>query len=270
MTYTETAIRHGRHQTLANVVRAERFRLFRPGGMRTGLIVSAALGAAGGIVMALTMSALASEISHIVVTSPIELCAFLTVVLVALVVAARAGRDENGHSGVALSLVPRRVRLYAGRILATIFWAASATLAACLVVAVLGVAVAGAVQVSGIAALAVVSATLATVWLALCAFGLGTIVRSAPASVLILLGILVVLPLGVGVVGSVTPMAAPVAEFVTAVTPGQLLTDALAVSGVPRQGMGKVVGGQLGLAAWGIIMSASAGVLFQRRDARLS
>lgn len=270
MTDLELTTTRRRTQTVADVVVAELFRLSRRGGIRVGLIVSTCIGLVGGVAVLITLLALASESSHVVVTSPIELCAFLVTVGATLVIAAQVGRDGGGQIGVALALVPRRGRLHVGRAIAAILWSISATVTACVAVALLCLWLNEAWRFSGVALLGLACAVLASAWLALLAFGIGTLVRSSPAAVFILLVVLILLPLGVGVVGGFAPAVAPFAEFVATVTPGQLLLDALAVSVMPDQGLGRVAGGQLGLAAWGIITSASAGVLFHRRDARQS
>lgn len=270
MTGIELMTTPHRAQTVTDVVLAELFRLSRRGGIRVGLVVATCVGLVGGVAAFITLLSLASDASHVVVTTPIELCAFLALVCATLVIAGQAGRDGGGQVGVALALVPRRGRLHVGRAAATMICGVAATLTACAAVALLSLWLSEAWVFAGVVLLGIACAVLASVWLALLAFGLGTLVRSSPIAVLILLGVLLLLPLSVGLVGGFVPAAAPFADFIATVTPGRLLLDALAVSVVPDQGIGRVAGGQLGLAAWGIITSASAGVLFRRRDARLA
>lgn len=232
-----------------------------------GLLLAAVLGILPSLVVLAILGSLADSTTHVLVTTPIELGGLLSALVLAIAIVFLVGRDSAGHLALALTLTPRRGRLHLSR--ATSFALAGAVVSgsAAIVTAVAAVAVARGNSV-GWAALGVMLIASASACLALVAFGIATLIRRAGPAVLVLIGVLIVLPLVLALVGGALPAGmSALAETTANATPTALFMRAIAVSTVPTQGLAGVLAGQAGLAAWAGLSAVVSGYTFSRRDA---
>ncbi len=249
-----------------NVLAAELRRVRRRGGMPTGIIAALALGTIPAIGTLIVLRSLADATPYVVVTTPLELGAFLASLTVATATVLLVGRDGFGHINLALTLTPRRARLHATRAVAFFLTGAAVAATVGTVAAAAGVAVTD-VTAAGWASLGVALVASAGGWLTLLAYGITTLVRRSGPAVLVFLGLLV-LPLLLAALGGALPVdVAAAGQAVLSATPISLFMEAISVTTVPNDGLGAVLIGQTGLAAWALAVTSLAGFLFARRDA---
>lgn len=252
-------------QRWGHVFRAEICRALRRGAMRSGVIIIFVVSVTCAMTTLLILEHLPNTHTRLLVTLPIEAGGFVATMFLSIGVIFQLGRDHAGHMSIALTLVPCRSRLYLARAVAFF------TIGALTVAAVTGVTALAGVIVTGAAAnwavLGIVLMVLAGGWLALLAFAIGSWIRHAGLALLIVIGLLVILPLGVGAAGSLLPHTfASIAQVALDATPSLQLARGTGVSTIPSQGILPVIVGQCGLSAWAIGITYIGGAIFAKRD----
>lgn len=273
---TELAPQPVRRQRLSDVLRAETLRRRRPGGIAVGLWVAVVLGLAfGGGMLAILLTVapavepgLTDDTLRLAVTGSLEAAATGAIITLMLAIASAAARDTRGQFATALALVPRRSRFLGARTLADVAYGGGTVLFTTGIVAVLTVLFAQGAVYGDLVLRALLTATLAGIWLTILASALGVLFRSSVLAVLTVIGIMLVIPLLAGLVGGALPPG--VSDVVTAVSqamPGAQLITAISVSTLRDLGAGHILTGQLWLIAWAFVVGAAAWIVARRRDA---
>lgn len=261
-----------RPQDLPTVLRAEFGRLLRQGGLRTGLLVTAAVALGAGLiavgVLAYLSSADPDSPSSLPVTVPVEVTTAIAAVLLSGAVVLNTGRAaQTGATATSLALVPNRRRLFLAQAVATSGLALVVTALLSTVVVITALALSGAVAALPVAVVGVLSGSVAAALLAALAFFLATLVNRAIAGILVYVGWWVVLPLALTVAAPAVPeWAVSVVTAAAAAIPTALLAEATTVSTLTTLGAGALLRGLLGLALWAGAFGVVAGVVFRRRS----
>lgn len=269
MTITELPIdgrAHTAPQKLMAVTSAEARRLLRKGGVPIPVIVAISGGLLGGIVTMLVLKSLAREPTRVMTTTSVETGAFVTALVLSVAAVFAVGRDHTGQLGLALSLAPKRERLFMARALSWAALTAAGTAFVTVVLAGLGLVLSGgAFAESGV--ISVVATVIASTSVVLIAVALAHLVGRAFAAVLLLIGVNVLLPLAVFAVGAMTPeQAAGAVEILVNMTPTPLFIRAIGTTTIGELGLGSLLTGQFGLALWAFVLSGLALAVFRRRN----
>ena len=257
---------HPMRQSARTVLRAEKQRLLRSGGVRGTVVAAGGLGALIGSATLIVLLVVADSASRVLVTTPLEAAAFFTSVVYALGVVFATCRDELGRLLFASSLTPARRRLHLARALAT---AAVAAFTASGSTGLVGVVACTAVSSAywTWCVLGVLLAGLGAASLSLLAFGIASLLRSAALSVVAFLSIVILLPLLPGLLGAALPShLIDLIDGAAVATPGPLLVQAIAVTSIASQGLSDTATGQVGLMLWATGSIGLSAIVFQRRD----
>ncbi|MFW0772912.1 hypothetical protein ACLRGI_07055 [Paenarthrobacter nitroguajacolicus] len=252
-------------QKLSAVTRAETHRLLGKGGVPVLVIVAITAALTSGVLTTLIIKSLTPEPTLIMATAPIEAGAFMSALVLSIAAVFAVGRDHTGQLGLALSLTPKRDRLFVARILSWAALTAGVTIFITIVIAGLGLVLSDG-KFAGPGLFCVAVSVVGSTSMVLIAVALAHIVGRAFGAVLLLVGVNLVLPLGVFAVGAMIPEQA--AEAVSAVmnaTPTPLYMRAISGSTIEDLGLGHLMGGQLGLAVWVLVLGGVALTVFRRR-----
>lgn len=269
MTYQETLLPQAplfSHQGLGTVARAEQRRLLRKGGVPVPVIVAIGVGLLIGVSTMLIMRAISPEPNRVMITTSIEVAAFVSALILSIATVFAVGRDHTGQLGIALTFTPNRRRLFTARALSWAMVTASTTaLLTCVLLAIGLIFSGGAFAGSGI--LSVVATVVGSTSVVLIAMALAHLVGRAFGAVLLLIGINVILPLLVFGVGAMIPQqASSLVDIMLDLTPTPLFIKAISATTVPELGAVPLLIGQLGLAIWAVSLGALAAKVFQRRN----
>ncbi|MFJ4029712.1 hypothetical protein ACIPWF_20250 [Paenarthrobacter sp. NPDC089989] len=252
-------------QTLRAVAKAEVRRLLSKGGVPIPVIVAGTLALTTGILTMFVMKSLAPEPARIMTTTPVELGAFIGALVLSVAAVFAVGRDHAGQLGLALSLTPNRSRLFMAR---TMSWVAltAVVIAICTtVLAALGFVLSEG-RFAGSGLLSVAVAVPGSASMVLIAVALAHLVGRAFGSVLLLVGVNLLLPLGVFAVGTMIPaQAAEAVDFLLNVTPTPLFIRAVGATTIEELGPGHLLLGQFGLVLWALVLTGLAHAVFRRR-----
>ncbi|QGQ20018.1 hypothetical protein GC089_13385 [Cellulomonas sp. JZ18] len=267
----EAVARARREQGLGQVVVAELRRAMAGGGMRTSAGVGVVIGAAAGFGTSMLVGYFAqgAEGSSLSVTLPIEVAAVVSALWIAVATVLHLARDlPSGMLATSLLLVPDRRRLLVARLAAPTAIGAVGALAAAGLPAAIGLVLHGSVPGAvGTAILGLVVAACASGLFALFAALTATVARRPTSAALLFVALTLLVPLALAVVPVVAPAAmATVSERVSYGLPSSLLMQAAGASTVPATGLGRVLLGFAGLAAWCVAAAALAVPLFRRQD----
>lgn len=253
-------------QSLGAVTLAEARRLLRKGGVPIPVIVALTAALASGILTMLIMRSLAPEPNRVMTTASIETGAFVSALILAVAAVFAVGRDHTGQLGLALSLTPKRERLFMARVLSWAALTAVSTTFVTIVLAGLGLVLSGGdFAVSGLLGVAVT--VVGSTSMVLIAVALAHLVGRAFGAVLLLIGVNLILPLVVFAVGAIIPeRAAGAVDALVNVTPTPLFMRAISATTVEELGLGPLLIGQLGLAVWAFVLGGLALTVFRRRN----
>lgn len=264
--------RYQSQQNLKIVLRAEFWRLLRPGGMRKGAVAAAAFGVAVGLLTTSIMAYVGRREpgtrSVVEVTLPVEATTSIMAVVLSGVVAVHYARNaQTGGILASLTLVPDRARLLLAQGLAVAGIALSLALAGSTLVALAAVSLSD----SGVkvvpAVVGVLSGSVAAATAGVLAFLVATLAFSVVVAVLVFVGWWIVFPLAMALVSATLPAwIAPIASWAVASTPTALLAKATTVSTLPRRGPSNLLEGHLGLIVWVAVLGVIVHVSFERRS----
>lgn len=253
-------------QRFGAVTRAEARRLLRKGGVPIPVIVAITAAVASGILTMLIMKSLASEPTRVITTTSVETGAFVSALVLSVAAVFAVGRDHTGQLGLALSLTPKRERLFMARALSWAALTAVSTAFVTIVLAGLGLVLSGGDFV-GSGLLGVAATVVGSTSMVLVAVALAHLVGRAFGSVLLLIGVNVLLPLAVFAVGAMIPeQAAGAVDALVNVTPTPLFMRAISATTVEELGLGRLLIGQFGLAVWALVLGGLALTVFRRRN----
>ncbi|WP_326967158.1 hypothetical protein [Arthrobacter sp. CG_A4] len=253
-------------QSLGAVTRAEAHRLLRKGGVPTPVIVAITAAVAAGILTMFVIKSLAPEPTGVMTTTSIETGAFVSALVLSVAAVFAVGRDHTGQLGLALSLTPKRERLFMARALSWAALTAASTAFVTIVLAVLGFILSGG-GFAGSGLLGVTAAVVGSTSMVLVAVALAHLVGRSFIAVLLLIGVNILLPLAVVAVGAMIPaQAAGAVDALVNVTPTPLFMQAISATTVQDLGLGRLIIGQLGLAVWALVLGGLALTVFRRRN----
>jgi hypothetical protein len=270
MTMTETPIDDraalAPEQRLGAVIRAEVHRLLRKGGVPIPVLVAVTSGLAGGILTMLVMESLATEPTRVMTTTSVETGAFVCALVLSVAAVFAVGRDHTGQLGLALSLTPKRERLFTARLLSWAALTATSTAFVTIVIAGLGLVLSRG-NFAGSALVSVAATVVGSTSMVLIAVALAHLVGRAFGAVLLLIGVNLLLPLAVFAVGAMIPeQAAGTIDSFVNMTPTPLFMQAISATTVEELGPGRLLLGQLGLAVWAVVLGGLALSVFRRRN----
>ncbi|MFE4194715.1 hypothetical protein ACFRJ9_02525 [Paenarthrobacter sp. NPDC056912] len=252
-------------QTLGSVTKAEVHRLLSKGGVPVPFFVAITAALMSGIATMLIMKSLAPELTRVMTTTSIEAGAFVCALVLSVAAVFSVGRDHTGQLGLALSLTPKRDRLFMARVFSWAALTVGSTVFITIVIAGLGLVLSEG-RFAGSGLLGVAAAVVGSTSMVLIAVALAHVVGRAFGSVLLLVGVNLLLPLVVFAVGSMIPQqAAGAVDALINMTPTPLFMRAISATTVEDRGLVHTLVGQLGLVAWAVVLGGLALTGFRRR-----
>lgn len=255
-------------QTFGHVLAAELRRALRAGGHRAAVISACLLGLSGAGVCLLILTTLGPQVARdLGRTLPAEVGASIAAMTFSIAISVSAARENtSGLVATALVLVPRRGRLFGARWLAVAIIGALSTAASSATGYVLTGVVLGMQPPSGlIAAIGIVTSTLAAASVISLVFFGASLAKNVAASSLVTVAVLVGVPLVIGI-GQGIPGLNGVAGGLNAVLPTTLFSAATTIAAAAPPALGSLALAQLGLATWAALAGLASWARFRRSD----
>ncbi|ONI60824.1 hypothetical protein ALI44B_09675 [Leifsonia sp. ALI-44-B] len=255
-------------QTFGHILAAELRRALRAGGHRAAVISACLLGLTGAGVSLLILTALGPQVTRdLGHTLPAEVGASFAAVAFAIAISVSVARENtSGLVATALVLVPRRGRLFGARWLAIAIIGALSAAASSTTGYLLSGLVLGMQPHSGlIAAIGVVTSTLAAASVISLVFFGASLAKNVAASSLVTVAVLVGAPLVLGIAQGIPGLNA-VAGGLNAILPTTLYSAATTITAAAPFVLGPLALAQLGLATWAALAGLASWVRFSRSD----